>query len=73
MEEKDIVKVTLHYEDGSVEEVEKGIMIREEVVESAEITKTTFYPVNIRTLDIANITVSLIQFADKLGIFDNIK
>lgn len=71
MEEKDIVKATLHYEDGSVEEVEKGIMIEQKT--EADNTVTTFYPVGMNVLDIADVTTALIQYADKLGIFNNVK
>lgn len=72
MEEKDIASVTIHYEDGTTEEVKKGIVIEEKSNKDGTIS-TTFYPVRMAVLDIGNITTTLIQLADNLGIFDNLK
>lgn len=73
MEEKDVVKVTIHYEDGTTEEVEKGIVITEEEGEDVNTARPTFYPVNMEVLDVASMTVALMQFADRLGVFDRVK
>lgn len=72
MGEKEIVSVTITYEDGTTENVTKGIVIEEKPGQDDRIT-TTFYSVQMNTLDIANITTALMQFADRLGIIDNLK
>ena len=65
MEDREIERITIHYDDGTTEEATKGIMITEEPGKD-DTQKETFYPVG-------SVTTALIQYADRLGVFDNIK
>lgn len=69
-EEKNIIKITLHYKDGSTLETNKGFICSMTPSEEEEgCTEFVFSMCNISGSDLKIIVCGMIQLGDRLGMF----
>jgi len=68
-EEKDIVKIVLHYADGTTKEINQGFVASVDRNESAGKATMTFEMVHISGSDLSLIVEGVIQFGVRMGMF----
>ena len=71
--EKSVKKITLEYEDGSVEELEKGLVWHFEPQDDGDTVRVTAEMLNISGRDLYTVVDAAIGFGQRLGMFNRLE
>ena len=71
--EKAVKKITLEYEDGSVEELEKGLVWRFDPLDDGDTVKITAELLNMTGRDLYTVVGAAIEMGQKLGMFKGLE
>ena len=71
MDEKDIEKIKLQFEDGEETEIKKGFVA--EIIEGEEAATVTFHMVGMGGKDLTLLASSVIQLGDRLGMYNGVE
>ena len=71
MDEKDIEKIKLQFEDGEETEIKKGFVA--EIIEGEEAATVTFHMVGMGGKYLTLLVSSVIQLGDWLGMFNGVE
>ena len=71
MDEKDIEKIKLQFEDGEETEIKKGFVA--EIIEGKEAATITFHMAGMGGKDLTLLVSSVIQLGDRIGLFNGME
>ena len=71
--EKSVKKITLEYEDGSVEELEKGLVWHFEPQDDGDTVRITAEMLNLTGSDLYTVVGAAIEMGQKLGMFKGLE
>lgn len=71
MNDKNAVKITITYDDGSTKELSKGVCWNLPITEDGEAAEVTAELVDCSGRDLVAIVMAAVQLGDRLGMFND--
>ena len=71
--DKNIDKITLHYGDGTTEEINKGFLVSFAAGKEKDEMTATFHMVHISGHELSAVVYSVLKLGQELGLFDENK